>query len=138
MKDIDHSSIRRYEGRTELEEFFRYQILHPHHTPDLKQLGSLILRGFVFDTDCLTSLLMDQAPGLRTLRLIDCYCMDTHKQFLAQINEELGPYPKRGPCSELTGVEIFGLRSDAAHDETKYHPWAEEYEAKLQKRLSCE
>jgi hypothetical protein len=81
---------------------------------------------------------MDQAPGLQTLRLMDCYCMDTHKKFLAQINEELGPYSERGPCFGLTGVEIFGLRFDAAHDETKDHPLAEEFEAKLQKRLSCD
>jgi hypothetical protein len=64
--------------------------------------------------------------------------MDTHKKFIAQVNEELGPYSEREPCSRLTGVEIFGLRFDAAHDETKDHPLAEEYEAKLQKRLSCD
>jgi hypothetical protein len=132
----DDVLVRKYAARSKLEHFFGYQILHPQHTPDLRQLRSLTMRGFIFDTDCLTSFLMNQAPGLQTLRLMDCYCMDTHRKFLAQINEELGPYTERGPCAGLTGVEIFGLRFHAAYDETADHEYAQEYRGKMQKRAA--
>jgi hypothetical protein len=131
---MEHNNPTRphYEDRSDMAKWFRYQLLHPNHTPDLDQLRSLTLRGFIMDTDCLLCVLQDQLPALRTLRLINCYCMDNHDHFVAAMEQEIGPF------SELTAVEIFGMRFDVAEGETVDHEYAQEYREKMQKRHTSE
>jgi hypothetical protein len=131
---MEHNNPTRpnYEDRSDMAKGFRYQLLHPNHTPDLDQLRSLTLRGFIMDTDCLLCILQDQLSALRTLRLINCYCMDNHDRFVAAMEQEIGPF------SELTAVEIFGMRFDIAEGETTDHEYVQEYREKMQNRHASE
>lgn len=106
-----------------------------HSTGDsstLKQLHSLTLRGFIFPTDSLRSLLLDQMPALRTLRLVDCLCTDGYGHFSNAIQTTIQPAIK------LHGVEIFGLRFRQQPEEKEDHERAQEYREKLRARRAHE
>jgi hypothetical protein len=96
----------------------------------LRNLRSLSLRGFVFSTDDLRNLLIDQIPSLRTLHLIDCYCTDGYAHFTILMQVAIQPIVK------LDGVEIFGLRFRQLEDETEDHEHTQKYQEKLEERCA--
>ena len=98
----------------------------------LKNLRSLSLRGFVFSTDQLQVLLINEVPALQTLHLLDCYCEDGYRQFTSAAQTAVSPNVK------LLGVEIFGLRFRQLWLETENHENTQEYEGKLQERCAKE
>lgn len=67
-------------------------------------LRSLTLRGFVFDVSGLHDLRLVYSETLRTLHLIDCWCIDTHQEFVRMAHESLSSTLK------LSGVEMYRLR----------------------------
>lgn len=101
-------------------------------TDTLRNLRSLTLRGFIFPTDGLQMLFLDQMFALRTLRLIDCLCTDGYKHFSNVIQTTIEP------ATKLQGVEIFGLRFRRLDGETEDHQFAQEYREKLQTRRAHE
>lgn len=85
------------------------QLLVPPQ-PDFPSLQSVTLRGFQFDLPSLQKFLLSHASKLRTLRLIDCYCPDSHETFEAFAKDLVAL------ALSLTGVELYGLRfKDAIH-----------------------
>lgn len=96
----------------------------------LRNLRSLSLRGFVFSTNNLRSLLLRQPIALRTLHLIDCYCTDGYKNFTSIMQTTIQPVVR------FDGVEIFGLRFRQLEGETEEHEHKQEYEEKLRERCA--
>jgi hypothetical protein len=72
--------------------------------PDFPNLRSVTLRGFKLDLHSLQEFLLSRASKLRTLRLIDCYCPDSHDTFETFAKDLVAP------ALSLTGVELYGLR----------------------------
>jgi hypothetical protein len=72
--------------------------------PDFTNLKSVTLRGSVFDVAMMQDFLIGLAPTLRTLRLIDCFCRDSHDTFQSFAKDIVAP------ALTLTGVELYGLR----------------------------
>lgn len=71
---------------------------------NFERLRFLNLRGFVFDTAALHNLLVTYASTLRFLHIIDCWCIDPHKDFRHTIRRHVRP------ALTLLGVEVYGLR----------------------------
>ena len=67
-------------------------------------MRSVTLRGFTLDVCSLRESLLSRASELRTLRLIDCYCPDSHDVIESFAKDLVAP------AVPLTGVELYGLR----------------------------
>lgn len=71
---------------------------------NFERLRSLTLRGFIFDTAALKDLLITYASTLQFLHILDCWCIDPHKDFRHMIRRWVRP------ALRLSGVEVYGLR----------------------------
>jgi hypothetical protein len=68
------------------------------------RLQSLTLQGFVFETTSFHDCLIIYADTLRTLRILDSWCIDPYGELVAMLNTTLSS------AHSLSGVEIYGLR----------------------------
>jgi len=93
-------------GPAESYDIFRPLLVPPQ--PDFSNLRHVTLRGFVFDVTTMQEFLLGLVPTLRTLRLIDCFCRDSHDAFSSFAKDFVDP------ALTLTGVELYGLRFDGA------------------------
>jgi len=104
--DLGTTSFSTY-AKPSAEPVNSYDIFRPllvPSQPDFTNLRSVTLRGFVFDVAMMQDFLLGLAPTLRTLRLIDCFCRDSHDVFQSFAKDTITP------ALALTGVELYGLR----------------------------
>jgi hypothetical protein len=83
---------------------FRAHMVSLSGQSNFPRFSSLTLQGFVFETSSFHDCLLVYAGTLRTLRVLDSWCIDPHAEFVAMLATSLSS------TLSLSGVEIYGLR----------------------------